>query len=42
LPSVVVLDTAAPESDSTVAASDAVEVAAHAAVLVLAEQPAPR
>jgi len=42
LPSVVVLDTAAPESESAVAAQDTVAVAAHAAVLVLAEQPVAR
>jgi isoamylase len=42
LPSVVVLDTAAPESDGAVAAPDAVPVAAHGAVLVLARRPAPR
>ncbi len=42
LPSVVVLDTAAPQSDGAVAAPDAVPVAAHCAVLVLARQPAPQ
>jgi isoamylase len=42
LPSVVVLDTAAPESDRTAVASGTVPVAAHCAVVVLAEQPAAR
>jgi len=42
LPSVVALDTAAPESDSAVAVQDRVPVAAHCAVLVLAEQPVAR
>jgi len=42
LPSVVALDTAVPESDGAVAASDSVPVAAHCAVLVLAKQPVAR
>jgi isoamylase len=42
LPSVVVLDTAFPEADNAVVAAGAVPLAARCAVLVLAEQPAPR
>jgi len=42
LPSVVALDSAAAQSGRAVAAEDAVAVAAHSVVLVLAEPPAAR